>query len=208
MNTPKTFPSVSTEDVYEEPLIVEAEIEGFMVRRVYVDEGASVEVMFEHCFENLTSAIKARLKDTQTDLVDFAREVTKPLGKIKLEVCFENEEKKQMVEGKTTRVERREEEGVKEVSVTDEDHNRIGEKTYYEDLGFDNLQIGCNLLHDVHTSACHRFGDSSLSSLNQVLASSHKENGNIKSLMALRFTISEHVADCEEFTDVVMRIGP
>ncbi|GJY49223.1 hypothetical protein Tco_0439179 [Tanacetum coccineum] len=57
MNTPITFPSVSMEDVSDEPL-VEAE---------------------------------ARLKETQTDLVGFVGEETKPLGKIELEVCFGNE---------------------------------------------------------------------------------------------------------------------
>ncbi|GJV72757.1 reverse transcriptase domain-containing protein [Tanacetum coccineum] len=79
------------EDVLDESLIVEAEVEGYLVRRIYVDGGASVKVMFEHCFENLSPAIKARLKETQTDLVGFAGEATKPLGKIELEVCFGSE---------------------------------------------------------------------------------------------------------------------
>nr|GFC98416.1 reverse transcriptase domain-containing protein [Tanacetum cinerariifolium] len=46
--------------------------------------------MFEHCFENLDSRIKAKLKETQTDLVGFAGEISRPLGKIELEVCFGN----------------------------------------------------------------------------------------------------------------------
>nr|GEX54902.1 endoglucanase 2-like [Tanacetum cinerariifolium] len=49
----------------KEPLIVEAEVEGYLVRRVYVDEGSSVEVMFEHCFENLDPRIRAKLKDSR-----------------------------------------------------------------------------------------------------------------------------------------------
>ncbi|GKB05807.1 reverse transcriptase domain-containing protein [Tanacetum coccineum] len=85
MNTPITFPPVLAEDVSEELLIIEAEVEGYLVRRVYVDEGASVEVMFERCFENLSPTIMARLRYTQTDLVGFVGEVNKPLGKIKLE---------------------------------------------------------------------------------------------------------------------------
>nr|GEW46452.1 hypothetical protein [Tanacetum cinerariifolium] len=90
MNVPISFPAISSDDVFEEPLIIEAEVEGYLVRRVYVDEGSSVEVMFEHCFENLDSRIKAKLKETRTDLVGFAGEISKPLGKIKLEVCFGN----------------------------------------------------------------------------------------------------------------------
>ncbi|GJU90373.1 reverse transcriptase domain-containing protein [Tanacetum coccineum] len=91
MNTPITFPGVISDDASDEPLIIEAEVEGYLVRRVYVDEGSSVEVMFEHCFENLPAKVKAGLRETRTDLVGFAGEVAKPLGKIELEVCFGNE---------------------------------------------------------------------------------------------------------------------
>ncbi|GKF27013.1 hypothetical protein Tco_0082907, partial [Tanacetum coccineum] len=57
MNTPISFPPIMTNDASDEPLIIEAEIEGYLVRRVYVDEGSSVEVMFEHCFENLPERV-------------------------------------------------------------------------------------------------------------------------------------------------------
>lgn len=53
MNAPISFPPILPGDVSEEPLIVEAEVEGYTVRRVYVDQGASVEVMYEHCFLTL-----------------------------------------------------------------------------------------------------------------------------------------------------------
>nr|GEU41443.1 hypothetical protein [Tanacetum cinerariifolium]GEU62796.1 hypothetical protein [Tanacetum cinerariifolium] len=68
INIPITFPAIPAEDIFEEPLIVEAEVEGYMVRRVYIDEGSLVGVMFEHCFENLNPKIKAGLRETQTDL--------------------------------------------------------------------------------------------------------------------------------------------
>ncbi|GKD10433.1 hypothetical protein Tco_1190118 [Tanacetum coccineum] len=71
------------EDISEVPLIIEAEVEGYLVRRV-----ASVEVTFKHCFENPSPTIKVRLNETQIDLVGFIGEVIKPLGNIKLEVCF------------------------------------------------------------------------------------------------------------------------
>ncbi|GJR16133.1 hypothetical protein Tco_0798785 [Tanacetum coccineum] len=90
MNIPISFSAISSEDISKEPLIVEEEVEGYLVRRVYVDEGSSVEVMFKHCFENLNPRIKDGLKETQTDLVGFAGEISKPLGKIELEVCFGN----------------------------------------------------------------------------------------------------------------------
>lgn len=91
MKAPISFPPILPGDVSDEPLILEAEIEGYTVRRIYVDQGASVEVMYEHCFENLDSTIRSKLRETNTPLVGFSGESIKPLGKIELEVCFGNE---------------------------------------------------------------------------------------------------------------------
>ncbi|GJV75188.1 hypothetical protein Tco_1506772 [Tanacetum coccineum] len=88
MKVPITFPPLSVEDVSDEPLVIEAVMEGYLVRRVYIDQGASLEVMFEHCFENLSPAMKSRLRSTHMDLVGFAGGVVKPLGKTELEVVF------------------------------------------------------------------------------------------------------------------------
>ncbi|GKG24423.1 hypothetical protein Tco_0395051, partial [Tanacetum coccineum] len=43
MKAPIVFPPLSMEDASDEPLIIEAVMEGYLVRRVYVDQGASVE---------------------------------------------------------------------------------------------------------------------------------------------------------------------
>ncbi|GKC33369.1 hypothetical protein Tco_1040663, partial [Tanacetum coccineum] len=43
MNAPITFPLISSDDVSDEPLIIEAEVEGYLVRRVFVDQGFSGE---------------------------------------------------------------------------------------------------------------------------------------------------------------------
>nr|GEW70659.1 integrase, catalytic region, zinc finger, CCHC-type, peptidase aspartic, catalytic [Tanacetum cinerariifolium] len=75
MNTPIAFPLVSLEDVFDEPIIIKTKVEWYLVRRAYVDEGALVEVMFEHCFENLSPRIKVMLKETQTNLVRIAGEM-------------------------------------------------------------------------------------------------------------------------------------
>ncbi|GJV43383.1 reverse transcriptase domain-containing protein [Tanacetum coccineum] len=88
MNVPITFPPVPARDLSEEPLVVEAEVEGYLVRRIHIDEGASIEIMFEHCFNMLHPAIQARLVETQTTVSEFSGEQVKPLGKIELDVCF------------------------------------------------------------------------------------------------------------------------
>ncbi|GJY14711.1 reverse transcriptase domain-containing protein [Tanacetum coccineum] len=90
MKAPIVFPPLSMKDASDEPLIIEAVMKEYLVCRVYVDQGASVEVMFEHCFENLCPAMRSRLRSTQMDLVGFAGGVVKLLGKIELEVVFGN----------------------------------------------------------------------------------------------------------------------
>nr|GEV19936.1 hypothetical protein [Tanacetum cinerariifolium] len=79
MKAPIVFPYLSMKNVSDEPLIIEAVMKGYLVRRVYVDQGASMEVMFEHCFENLSPAIRSRVRDTQMDLVGFAEGVDGPM---------------------------------------------------------------------------------------------------------------------------------
>ncbi|GJR58412.1 reverse transcriptase domain-containing protein [Tanacetum coccineum] len=90
MKVPILFPPLLVEDVLDEPLVIEAVMEGYLVRRVYLDQGASLEVMFKHCFENLSPAMKLWLRSTQMDLVGFTGGVVKPLGKIKLEDGLES----------------------------------------------------------------------------------------------------------------------
>lgn len=58
MKVPITFMSFTTRDLSDEPLIIEGDIEGYLVRRIYVDEGSSVDVMYEHCFNNLSANIR------------------------------------------------------------------------------------------------------------------------------------------------------
>ncbi|GKC82200.1 reverse transcriptase domain-containing protein [Tanacetum coccineum] len=67
MNVPITFLPVPARDLLEEPLVIEAEVEGYLVRRIHIDEGASIEIMFEHCFQLAASGNpKQRLVETQT----------------------------------------------------------------------------------------------------------------------------------------------
>ncbi|GJX50810.1 reverse transcriptase domain-containing protein [Tanacetum coccineum] len=81
MKVPIVFPPLSVEDASDEPLIIEAVMEGYSVRRVYVDQGASLEVMFEQCFKNLSPTMRSQLRSTQMDLVGFARGVVNHWGR-------------------------------------------------------------------------------------------------------------------------------
>nr|GEV08707.1 reverse transcriptase domain-containing protein [Tanacetum cinerariifolium] len=81
MNVPIIFPLVFARDLSEEALVVEAEVEGYLVRRIHIDEGALVEIMFEHCFNMLHPSIRSKLVKTQTTMSGFSGEQVKPLGK-------------------------------------------------------------------------------------------------------------------------------
>ncbi|GJW09110.1 reverse transcriptase domain-containing protein, partial [Tanacetum coccineum] len=59
-NVPIIFPPVLARDLSEEALVVEAEVEGYLVRRIHIGEGALVEIMFEHCFNMLHPSIRSR----------------------------------------------------------------------------------------------------------------------------------------------------
>ncbi|GKE20345.1 reverse transcriptase domain-containing protein [Tanacetum coccineum] len=72
----------------DSPIILEALIEGFQVRRIYVDGGISFEVMYEHCFRNLRTETKAKLKEPRTPLVGFSGKVSYPIGTIDLNVTM------------------------------------------------------------------------------------------------------------------------
>ncbi|GJQ89983.1 hypothetical protein Tco_0001122 [Tanacetum coccineum] len=85
---PNNIPTGFGWDLLEEALVVEAEVEGYLVRRVHIDEGAFVEILFEQCFNMLHPSIRVRLVETQTKVSGFSAEQFKPLGKIELDVCF------------------------------------------------------------------------------------------------------------------------
>nr|GEV08323.1 reverse transcriptase domain-containing protein [Tanacetum cinerariifolium] len=60
MNVPIIFPPIPARDLSEEALVVEAKVKGYLVQRIHIDEGASIEIMFEHCFNMLHPSIGSR----------------------------------------------------------------------------------------------------------------------------------------------------
>nr|GEW86935.1 reverse transcriptase domain-containing protein [Tanacetum cinerariifolium] len=77
MRVPTTFSPVLARDLSDEVLVVETKIEGYLVRRVHIDEGASIEIMYEHCFNMLHQTIN---KDTYDYIWIFGRAGGSNLG--------------------------------------------------------------------------------------------------------------------------------
>nr|GEU53849.1 reverse transcriptase domain-containing protein [Tanacetum cinerariifolium] len=63
-------------------LVVEVEEEGYLIRRVHIDEGAFVEIMFEQCFNMLHPSIRAR-RNGKKQAVELPKEI-KPEEKMGL----------------------------------------------------------------------------------------------------------------------------
>ncbi|GKA23182.1 hypothetical protein Tco_0709144 [Tanacetum coccineum] len=83
-----TFPSLTTSSETEGTLVIEEEIGGHMIHRMYVDGGSLTEVLYEHCFNRLRLEIKNQMVPATTSLTDFSRETIWPLGQLRLLVTI------------------------------------------------------------------------------------------------------------------------
>ncbi|GJS67182.1 reverse transcriptase domain-containing protein [Tanacetum coccineum] len=82
------FPPLATSRGAEGPLIIEAEISGHMIHRMYVDGGSSMEVLYEHCFNRLRPEIKSQMVPATTSLTSFSGETIWLLGQLRLSVTI------------------------------------------------------------------------------------------------------------------------
>ncbi|GJR86986.1 reverse transcriptase domain-containing protein [Tanacetum coccineum] len=89
--TAMSFPPLKEEDGTKGPMIIEVEMGGHFVHRVYIDGGASSEVLYEHCFIKLRKEIKDQMVPAITHLVGFSGETIWPLGQIALLVKIGDE---------------------------------------------------------------------------------------------------------------------
>nr|GFA38209.1 reverse transcriptase domain-containing protein [Tanacetum cinerariifolium]GFC27697.1 reverse transcriptase domain-containing protein [Tanacetum cinerariifolium] len=83
MKAPIVFPPLSMEEASDEPLIIEAVMEGYLVHRVYVDHGASVE--HAHLVENLV--VNCCLSSTHPSMLPYKRFSNHPLALLS-RVCW------------------------------------------------------------------------------------------------------------------------
>ncbi|GJR34178.1 reverse transcriptase domain-containing protein [Tanacetum coccineum] len=83
-----TFPSLATSGGAEGPLVIEAEIGGHMIHRMYVDGGSSMKVLYEHCINQLWPEIKSQMVSATTSLTGFSEETIWPMGQLRLLVTI------------------------------------------------------------------------------------------------------------------------
>nr|GFA85617.1 reverse transcriptase domain-containing protein [Tanacetum cinerariifolium] len=83
-----TFPPLVNSNGTEGPLVIEAEVGGHTIHRMYIDRGSSMEILYEHCFNRLHPDIKKQMVPATTSLTGFSGETTWPLGQLKLLVTI------------------------------------------------------------------------------------------------------------------------
>ncbi|GJY10148.1 reverse transcriptase domain-containing protein [Tanacetum coccineum] len=74
------------------PMIIEAEIGGHCIHRMYLNGGSASEILYEHCFNRLRLEIKNQLVPATTPLIGFSGEIIWPIGQIQLLVRIGDEE--------------------------------------------------------------------------------------------------------------------
>nr|GEV15591.1 reverse transcriptase domain-containing protein [Tanacetum cinerariifolium] len=87
-----SFPPLGEEDETEGLMIIEAEMRGHCVHRIYVDGSSSSEILYKHCFSKFRSEIKHQLIPANTLLVGFSGEIIWPIGQMSLLVRIGDEE--------------------------------------------------------------------------------------------------------------------
>nr|GEU61092.1 reverse transcriptase domain-containing protein [Tanacetum cinerariifolium] len=82
------FPPLAASNGTEGPLVIEAEMGRHMIHRMYMDDGSSMEILYEHCFNRLQPEIKSQMVPATTSLTGFSGETIWPLGQLRLLVII------------------------------------------------------------------------------------------------------------------------
>nr|GEV49842.1 hypothetical protein [Tanacetum cinerariifolium] len=82
------FPQLTASNRTEGPLVIEAEMGGHAIHRMYIDGGSSMEILYEHCFNRLRPEIKSQMVPATTSLTGFSGETIWPLGQLRLLVTI------------------------------------------------------------------------------------------------------------------------
>ncbi|GJW52302.1 reverse transcriptase domain-containing protein [Tanacetum coccineum] len=83
-----SFSPLESSGGQENSIVIEAEVEGHFIHRMYIDGGSASEVLYEHCFNKLRPKIKNQVIPAATPLLGFSGEISWPLGHISLMVSL------------------------------------------------------------------------------------------------------------------------
>ncbi|CAA0808181.1 Unknown protein, partial [Striga hermonthica] len=73
---------------HNDALVITAEVAGFDMKRVFIDTGSSVDVVFYDCFVQINKELNAELKPVTTALYGFNGGEVMPMGEVSLPVAL------------------------------------------------------------------------------------------------------------------------
>nr|GEW74185.1 reverse transcriptase domain-containing protein [Tanacetum cinerariifolium] len=82
------FPPLAASNGTKGPLVIEAEMGGQMIHRMYIDDDSSMEILCGHCFNRLRPEIKSQMVPENTSLTGFSGETIWPLAQLRLLVII------------------------------------------------------------------------------------------------------------------------
>ncbi|XP_071713648.1 uncharacterized protein [Rutidosis leptorrhynchoides] len=85
---PISFPEMQSEDFSKMPIVISCKIAqtGITIMKVHVDNGSSVDIVYEQYFVRLPESIKTNLKPTAATLTGFAEESSLPIRQLSLSI--------------------------------------------------------------------------------------------------------------------------
>nr|XP_043613766.1 uncharacterized protein LOC122585704 [Erigeron canadensis] len=78
-----SFPPVKA--VSSNPVVIQARVANFEVGKVYLDNGSSSDIIYEHCFQKLPQRVTDLKRPSRTQLVSFMGESNRPVGEVSME---------------------------------------------------------------------------------------------------------------------------
>ncbi|XP_071689359.1 uncharacterized protein [Rutidosis leptorrhynchoides] len=101
-NTPILFPAIAQEPS-NAPITIKGRVKrcGYIIKRLHVDTGCGVDIMYEHYFRLLPGAVRAKLIAPSTSLSGFSGEFAWPIGIIELELELVDDDNKELVRSST-----------------------------------------------------------------------------------------------------------
>ncbi|GJZ59616.1 reverse transcriptase domain-containing protein [Tanacetum coccineum] len=86
------FPTLTADNAVVEPFTIEINAAGHDIHRMYIDGGASTDILYEHCFQKLRPEVKSQLHPATTSLTGFTGEKIWPMGQLQLPIMCCNKE--------------------------------------------------------------------------------------------------------------------
>ncbi|XP_071704675.1 uncharacterized protein [Rutidosis leptorrhynchoides] len=101
-NTPIIFPAIAQEPS-DAPITFKGRVKScrYIIKRLHVDTGCGVDIMYEHCFRLLPGAVRAKLVTPNTVISRFSGESAWPIGIIELELELVDDDNKELVRSTT-----------------------------------------------------------------------------------------------------------